>query len=169
MTACEMMIDRMPMVAHGRDSWTPEEAAHLAACPECEPAWRLIQAAAHLGAGSAAAIDTARTADRVLTRVALLRRRARWRAVGWIGLAAAAAAVLVVSVGRRGPTVSRVEADTAGFRLPLAELEGLNAPQLESVLDGLDAPLGSVATPDAPALGDLEKVQLERVLRSLEG
>jgi anti-sigma factor RsiW len=102
MTECEVMIDRMPLVAHGRDAWTSEEEAHLATCPECGPAWRLIQTAARLGADSAVRIDTAQMAVRVLRGVNVQRRRDRWRKAAWIGLSAAAAAMtLVVSVGRR--------------------------------------------------------------------
>ncbi|HTS89583.1 MAG TPA: hypothetical protein VMG41_13915 [Gemmatimonadales bacterium] len=169
MTICELLIDRMPLVAHGRDAWTTEELAHLASCPECAPAWRLVQAASHLGAAAARDLDTGRTGDRVVARLSVLRRRARWRAVGWAGLAAAAAVALVVSVSlreRSGHTVATAEPP---FHLPIAELEGLSAPQLETVLEGLDAPLGASSTPDTPALGDLGNAQLEQVLRSLEG
>lgn len=56
-----------------------------------------------------------------------------------------------------------------GLQLPLAELESLDEGQLTTVLEGLEAPLGAEATPEAPALGDLQDSELERVLRSLEG
>ena len=35
MSACTQLSDRMPEVALGRARWTPNEAAHLAACADC--------------------------------------------------------------------------------------------------------------------------------------
>jgi hypothetical protein len=40
---------------------------------------------------------------------------------------------------------------------------------LQSVLQDLDAPLGTGTLNNTPGLGDLDDVQLERLLRSLEG
>jgi hypothetical protein len=55
------------------------------------------------------------------------------------------------------------------FRIPVAELDSLDNGELESVLQDLDAPLGAGTLNSTPGLGDLDDVQLERLLRSLEG
>jgi anti-sigma factor RsiW len=171
MINCESMTDRMPAVLHGQSDWSREEAAHLAACADCQREWRLLEAARRLGESSAARLDPAQLGAAVLVGLDRERRRHRWRNAGWVGLLAAAAVLVVlVWTGRSGREGTEVVASTAhGFHLPLAELEGLDAAQLESVLDALDAPIGTRATPEPPALGDLEESQLEQVLRSLEG
>ncbi len=87
-----------------------------------------------------------------------------------MSLLAAAATVAIVVWTTRPNDGSMVAATApAEFHLPLAELENLDSLQLQSVLDGLDAPIGAGANSDAPPLGDLENSELERVLRSLEG
>jgi predicted anti-sigma-YlaC factor YlaD len=172
MTDCEAIQERIPLVANGMAEWDVVEAAHLAACPACSAAWRTVAAARRLGDAAALRVDPARVNRAVLLNLASERTAARWRRGGWLaGLAAAAVLVLMVRVGpwhasggaENSPTVS------ATLHVPLAELEALNAEELESVLDGLDEPLGAGSAPDAPHLGDLDDHQLERVLRSLEG
>jgi hypothetical protein len=175
MTECESMQERMPLVAHGQSEWTGAELGHLAACPDCSAEWRLVQTAARLGGPAARRLDPGRISVAVLGQLAAARRGARWRRGGWLaGLAAAAVLVLMVWGGshRRGATTGTPESPAANaqaLHVPLAELENLDASELEAVLEGLDAPLGSQAAPDAPHLGDLNDDQLERVLRSLEG
>jgi anti-sigma factor RsiW len=175
---CNSVSDKLPRVASGELEWTTEEAAHLAACPECAAEWRLTRRARVLGDQVAAAIDPASLSARVLAGVAARRRRDRWTRGAWVTtLVAAAAIAIVVWTGGRhregsvavGPDSNPVVTADAGFHLPLAELESLDSDQLESVLDGLDAPVGEVAPGPAPSFGDLDDHQLERVLRSLEG
>jgi hypothetical protein len=175
MITCEAMTDRMPEVASGTTAWTAEEAAHLGRCPDCQAEWRLIEAARSLGAGAAARLDSGQAAARVLARLASERRRVRWRRAGLgVALAAAAALLLVVWTGRTGPISSPGPTPVPGglteaFRIPVAELDSLDANQLESVLEDLDAPLDQGRLTGAPPMGELDDVQLERVLRSLEG
>jgi hypothetical protein len=175
---CDILSDKMPRVVRGEAAWTTEEAAHLAACSACAAEWRLLRQASMLGDRAAAGIDPARLAAGVLAGVAARRRQDRWTRGAWVTtLAAAAAIALVVWTGKNhgGPGVGAgrdssptVTAD-AGFHLPLAELESLDSEQLQTVLDGLDAPVGEVTPGPAPSFGDLDNHQLERVLRSLEG
>jgi anti-sigma factor RsiW len=161
----------MASVAHGRNAWSSEEQAHLAACGRCAAEWRLVQEATRLGTAAAARLDPKRVSEAVHQRLGVERRRRRWIG-GSLGLLAAAAAVaLVVWTGRprTGGAPVASEPSATEFHLPLAELEGLDAGQLEAVLDGLEAPLsGSTSSGDA-GLSDLQDDQLERVLRSLEG
>lgn len=175
---CGTVQDKLPLVAHGRAGWTPAEASHLAACPECSAEWALVQRAAQVGASAAARLDTARLTAGVLGEVRRRRGQDRWRrSAGILGLAAAA--VLVVTVALRAPQRGDVAHGTDSappvtvasgvLTLPLAELDSLDAGQLEAVLDGLDAPVGEATPGDAPSFGDLDDSQLERVLRSLEG
>jgi hypothetical protein len=92
--------------------------------------------------------------------------------MGLIGsLAAAALVTLVVwtDQNRSHPVQGGGDVTGQAFQLPLAELESLDAGELTTVLEGLEAPLGAEATPEAPGLGDLQDTELERVLRSLEG
>lgn len=174
---CDILSDKMPRVINGEVGWTADEAAHLAACPECAAEWRLAVQARSLGDRAAAAIDPARLAAGVLVGVAARRRRDRTRGAWVTTLAAAAAIALVVWTGRNhggsgaavGPDTNLTVTADAGFRLPLAELESLDSEQLQTVLDGLDAPVGEVTPGPAPSFGDLDDHQLERVLRSLEG
>ena len=174
---CGTLTDKMPSVLHGTEGWTGEERAHLDGCADCAGEWKLLQAAARLGHEAASGLDTARLGNAVLDEVKRRGRRDRWRrSGGMLGLAAAAVIALVVLT--RGPSPRPVLAgvDSAvmpaaqmGANLPLAELESLDSTQLESVLEGLDAPVGEVAPGPSPSFGDLDDSQLERVLRSLEG
>jgi hypothetical protein len=169
MIDCETMTDRMALVAHARASWSVEEEAHLAACAGCSAEWRIVQEAARLGTGVAERLDSDRMSRVVLAQLAAERRRRRWTR-GLALLATAAAAAIIVWAGRP----SRRGADTVAsagseFHLPLAELEGLDAGQLQAVLEGFEAPLGGGSSPEGSGLGELKDYELERVLRSLEG
>jgi hypothetical protein len=169
MTDCEKVTDRMALVAHGGAEWSAEESGHLADCADCGAEWRLVQAALRLGDAAARRIDPAQVGRSVLVRLAARRRRQR---ASWVGLLAAAAALTAVvwtAQPRRPPDLATATSSATEFHLPLAELEDLDVPQLQSVLDGLDAPIGAGTGSDAPALGDLRDSELERVLRSLEG
>lgn len=175
---CGLLSDKMPGVAHGEASWTTEESAHLTACFACASEWRLIQRAVHLGDGAAAGLDTAGLSASIMAQVARRGRQDRFTRNAWYtGLAAAAAIALVVFTGRgghRGQVGPVVDSGVApavdmSFHLPLSELESLDPDQLQSVLDGLDTPIGEVEPGPAPTFGELDDTQLERVLRSLEG
>jgi len=175
---CDILSDKLPRVASGELQWTAEEAAHLAACPECAAEWSLGGQARKLGERAVQAIEPAQLSARVLAGVVARRRQDRWTRGAWFTtLAAAAAITIVVWTGRNrggshlaiGPDSSPAVSAEPGFHLPLAELESLDSDQLQAVLDGLDAPVGQVAPGPAPSFGDLDDHQLERVLRSLEG
>lgn len=172
MTDCASIQDRIPLVANGLSVWTPGEAAHLTACPECAAEWRVVATVRRLGDTAAGQVDADRVSQRVMARLASDRAARRWKIGGGIaGLAAAAAVVLMVRVAAvQSPSGAATTPSVAtALHVPIAELESLDTQQLESVLDWLDQPIGSGAAPDAPHLGDLDDVQLERVLRSLEG
>jgi len=174
---CLALSERMPAVAADEETWSSAEAAHLSTCVECAAEWRLVLQARQLGAGAAGRLDTAGLGAAVLQGVAARHRAARRRRGAWLtGLAAAAAVTLVVwtGTGGRGPRVVGRDSAAAGtvehaFYLPLAELESLDAEQLQGVLDGLDTPVSESAPGGVPSFGELDDHQLERVLRSLEG
>ncbi|HXI20644.1 MAG TPA: hypothetical protein VNH46_06145, partial [Gemmatimonadales bacterium] len=93
---------------------------------------------------------------------------------GWLVGLAAAAGLAFVLLGRPGSSDNAgggpapvVAASESG--LPVAELDDLDAGQLEAVLDHLEIPLDQAGTGPVPSMGDLDNQQLERVLRSLEG
>jgi hypothetical protein len=159
----------MPAVAHGLATWAAPDLAHLAACPVCAAAWRVVQAAPRIGDRVAAGLDTTRLADRVRSGLRAQRRAARWKRAGWLaGLAAAAGVALLLWQG--GATRSSERARLAsGYVLPLAELDGLGAVELEDVLESLDLPFGQGSGIEVPGLSDLDGAQLERLLHSLEG
>lgn len=166
MNDCERMTDKMALVVHGRAAWTESEAAHLRECAACAAEWQLVQAASRLGTASGQGLDAAQVSRVVLHRLAAARKR---RTAGWTVLAAAAAIILLVWARGPGSSPETPTASTGGFRLPMAELESLDARQLRAVLQDLEGPFGGSAAPDSPGLGDLENQELERVLRSLEG
>lgn len=173
MIDCEAMRDRMPDVAHARARWTDPEASHLDACADCALEWRIVRAGIALEAGTAVVTD--RVARSVTDR---LRNagpppgvvgRIPWRGVV-IGLIAAAACVALMfwvplpdRAGRR-PT-----GDSTIAAAMLPELQGLDEPQLRSVLQSL-GPSPADATPGVlPHLGDLTDSELEQLLRSEGG
>lgn len=172
MNDCESVQDRIPLVASGLAEWDAEESAHLATCASCAAEWRIVATARRLSDAAALRVDPARVSRAVLQGLGAERRAARWRRGGWFaGLAAAAVLIVMVRAGTRQTTTGTdtIQPASTALHVPLAELEALSAEELQSVLDGLDEPLGSGAAPDAPHLGDLDDHQLERVLRSLEG
>jgi len=170
MTDCERLSDRMPEVAMQRAGWTAEEAAHLASCPECRSEWELVLAAQRLEA-RAPAVDAAAIAGAVQRRLASERaagRRGRWIWAAGSAAAAAAAIVLAVTAGRdpeRAPAVA-VEAEPL---VPLPELEGLEAAQLDTLLRTLDGPLAGTTTPDTATPGGEVDAELEWMLATWEG
>lgn len=199
MTICTQLSDRMPDVALGRARWTAEEQRHLAACVDCRAELGLVAAAAALGqATTAAPIDAAATAGRVLHRLRVERARQRSRRRIWAGagLATAAAAILAVWTARvangrielpgapPSVVVTRPSTHAAGqapIRLaspstgassadfPLPELDSLSADALDSVLRVLDEPLARAGAWKMPDLADPGDQELERAFTGKEG
>jgi len=170
MNRCERLTDRMPMVRHGSDQWTAEEAGHLAICGECRLEWELVAAGATVGSEQAERIDAEHIASAVVSRVAADRRRRRWVRAAWgAGLAAAASLVLFAWPGNKpDPQADPVAvADTPA--LPLAELDGVDPVVLEEVLAALDDGTVDDGTLEAPGFSDLAPSELERLLRNMEG
>jgi len=168
MTVCEQLSERMPAVAHGDAAWSAEERAHLVGCAECRVEWDLVSAASRLGLDVPAGIDAHHVTERVLGRLRA-ERGLRGRRVGWAlgGLAAAAALALAVWPGKPG---RRVTVPVAAAAIPLPELDSLQTPELQAVLDSLDGPLGStVQGVDTGDLEDLNAHELQHVLDGMEG
>jgi hypothetical protein len=167
---CERLSDRMPGVLAGRDHWSREDEEHLVVCADCRSEWQLLARGAALGA-ELPTLDASRISAEVQRRLARAKRAERNRRLGWIGLGLAAAAALVLVVARpdgQGPIGTGPVTGTR-LEIPFIELDSLSAAQLEAVLETLEPPLGSNSTLDAPTLQDLDDHQLERLLRSLEG
>jgi hypothetical protein len=95
-------------------------------------------------------------------------RRERALAPSWVADRARGRAAVALVVWSRVPHHTQRTVPEA-FRIPVAELDSLDNGELESVLQDLDAPLGAGTLNSTPGLGDLDDVQLERLLRSLEG
>ena len=167
---CEELTDRMPDVAAGRDAWTPDDAAHLRSCDDCDRAWRIVVAASR--AGRELTVDTARLATSVVARLAepVAAPQVRWSRV-LLGLAAAAGIAVAVYVGARGPmpvpTARAVEVLVEPRLFP--ELAPLTEPQLQVLLASVavddTADLGGA---ELPRLGSLTDEQLEQLLISVE-
>ena len=174
MTTCEQLSDRMPAVARHEASWSADEQAHLAACPDCQAEWELVSVATDLGADVAGDLDVHHVTERVLGRLRA-DRHGRSRRMGWAvtGIAAAAAVMLAVWAGRPGQPLGPVSHRPVGVdvaQLPLPELDSLGTPELEAVLQSLDAPIGtSVETVDSTGLDSLDTPELQQVLDGLEG
>jgi len=172
MTICEQLSERMPAVVRGTAQWTADEQAHLDGCDECRAEWALLVAAGGLGLDVAAELDGHHVTERVLGRLRAERGRVRVRRIGWAmgGLAAAAALMLAVATGNRGPHPATVSPSVAAAEIPLPELDSLPTPELQALLDALDAPLGgAVQGLDTGELDDLDSHELQRVLDGLEG
>lgn len=164
MTTCERLSDRMPLVALGRERWTSEEEAHLAACPDCRAEWALVKAAGTLGRGAPPMADRPELAAAVLRRVAESRAaHSTRRVVPWaVGLAAAAGVAIAVWTGL-----------APGERVPapidsVAAVDRLGAAELDSLLQD-DEPVAGWSMLEMPGLGDLDEEELEQVLRTWEG
>jgi hypothetical protein len=180
MMDCARLSDRMPDVALGRSQWTPEEADHLAACADCQQEWRLVRLAGNLGEGLGDGPDPSSVATAVLRRVASERHRVRQRRWSLTGLAAAATIALAVWFGRGQtgqnlPTPGGMPLATApsgraeDLAIPLPELDQLQEPELDSLLQTISPPLTSGSTLEEPSMGDLDDHELEEVLATWEG
>lgn len=169
MISCEILLERMPEVAHGHAVWTGEERSHLESCAACAVQWRLAQIAPGLGEQAARKLDVDLLARRVRHGVAADQRVRRWKRAGWFAGLAAAALVAAMVWGGWGSQSRDLATAGVTYSLPLAELEGLDARELQAVLETLDAPFGEGSTMEVPGLGGLDDGQLEQLLRSLEG
>lgn len=166
MTTTSHLSDRMPAVAAGREAWSDQDRAHLAACADCRAEWLVVEVGAGLGAGVAADLDIEAIARVVVAdrgRRAPLRTGGLVRRMGWVAATAAAAALLIL-VARPAPSG---DPSPVASTVLLPELEGLSADELELVFDVLPTATGWNA-PGA-GLGDLTDEELERVLSTLEG
>lgn len=164
-TMHDQLRDRMPEVARGSAVWTAEEAAHLAACEECRHELALIQRALRIGAGVEATFDADAAARAVSARLKAEPALARNRYRPLFLLATAAALALVFA----RPAATPVAAPVASEVRFLPELDSLTLDELTLVADAFDAPLTETPLIDGPPAADLDTIELQRVLRSLEG
>jgi anti-sigma factor RsiW len=166
MTLCDRLSDRMPLVALGRERWTAEEEAHLAACPGCAAEWTLLRAAGRIGDAAPRLAQGPDLAAAVLRRLreapapSPARRVPRWA----IGVAAAAAVSFAVWTGgsRRDTAVVPPPDSVASMA------DQLGAAELDSLLDD-DDPVAGWSMLEMPGMGDLDEDELEQVLRTWEG
>jgi hypothetical protein len=162
----------MAAVAASREAWSRAELAHLEACHDCAAEWQLVQATAALGTWLP--VDPDRTAATVARRLgeaaAEDARRSRvWGRAMIIGLAAAAALLLVVMPRRtatRAPGVVMV-APAGTAVLQLAELDDAPASDLLVVLAGFEE-AGSVAGTLDGDLDGLDSLSIAQTLRTWE-
>jgi hypothetical protein len=170
MTDCERLSDRMPEVAMLQAAWTPEEAAHLASCPDCRAEWALVQAARRVEAG-APAVDVEAVVGAVQRRLGMERAARRRHPWVWAAAAAAAAGIaFAVTTGtERGEVPAPLAVAEAGPLLPLPELEGLETAQLDTLLQTLDGQLADESTAAPAAVEDGAGDELEDILAGWEG
>ena len=174
MTECSNLTDRMPAVAHGLAAWEPADLAHLESCASCRLEWDMVRAGAALGATTGSGLDTRRVAEVVARRVREAGPARRipgiGRVVRWTAAVAAAAAIILAVQLTRPEQTSPVSADTAPPAGPvLQELDGLTAPELQSLLESFSPAVEALPHLESAPFGELKPQELERVLRSLEG
>ena len=167
-TIHDILLERMPEVADGASRWSAEEAAHLAACPECREAWALLSAAAGLGAGVERTFDASGTARALALRLRATESRSRGLRRVAIGLFAAAAALALYLGGSGRDAAAPAPAPVVAARF-LPELDSLSTDELATVAAEVDASAPSINATEGASLDDLDSTQLERVLRSMEG
>ena len=164
-TMHDQLRDRMPEVARGSASWTADEAAHLAACEECRSELALITTALRIGTGVEGSFDASAAARAVTHRLTQEPVVARSRYRPLVLLATAAALALVFARPGTPPSMVPVAAEVRF----LPELDSLSLEELTLVADAFDAPLTETPLIDGQPAADLDTIQLQRVLRSLEG
>lgn len=165
---CELLQDRIPEVASGRERWSAEEAAHLAHCAECSGVERVVRETSALGRDLETRFDVAPAIARVTERLRTEGRRevapTRRRLVA--GLAAAAAVtVAVLTWSGSGPSADLAHSEPTF----LTELDSLDSAELAIIADELAPPLSALGAAEGSELLELDSIQLERVMRSLEG
>lgn len=173
MNRCTRLSERMPEVARHRATWAPDEAAHLAECADCRGEWELTLLARRLEAHAPTITEPSKLVTTLHQRLAedrMARQRAR-RAWSFAGAAAVAAAILVaVTIDRPAePTPATRPIAGAEALVPLPELEGLGAAQLDTLLRSIDRPSTGSSGLDASTLGEHEDGELEQLLATWEG
>jgi hypothetical protein len=167
---CELVQDRMPGVAAGRDRWSAEEARHIAGCADCTAVQRLIAGTRRLGSDlEVAGYLSPEFIEQMAARMRAEQRRRSRRPLRplVVGLAAAAAVTLAVLAWPGLPgSGATVAAAPPTF---LTELDSLDTAELVLLADRLAPPLSDLVPSDGDDLLELDSTQLERVLRSLEG
>lgn len=170
------LSDRMPDVARGGAGWTAAETAHLESCPECGHEWQLIRAVADSG-GAAEPLDLDRIAAGVIAAtigpdgatVPIPIHRRHWLRYSLVGLAAAAALVVVLRLTSEPGHEPGSGSDQIAIGI-LPELDQLTAAELNGVLteyddaSALDQPLGEI-----PRLGELTDDELGELLSEVGG
>jgi hypothetical protein len=175
MTHCGWLSDRIPAVVLGRAEWTPQETQHLQECRACQEEWEVVSAASRLGRHNEAVIDTEAVAASVLERLGEEQAAPYVRRKPWVaaGLAAAAAIVIAVWGGGGDPAGTTRQSGplaAAQLKIPLPELENLEAAELDTVLQVIDEPNSlRELSEDEPELSDLTSEELQRVLDTWEG
>lgn len=163
------LSDRMPDVAHGRDTWTVLDQEHLSGCEDCRGEWTLVQRGSRLGSEIDGSLDLSALTEKVSTRVVAARRARimRFRSARWF-IPMAAAAALLIMLTRSAP--SPAGADSYGLitAVLLPELELLSEEELELVFDVVPAATNPLEQ-GIPGVTDLGEEELERLLRTLEG
>lgn len=156
-------------------SWSAGESAHLAGCAECRFELEIVAAARRLGVAQLSDLHSERVTDAVRTRLLTEPAPAQGGAVGgqtrWIvGLALAAALVLAVVYGKDGwPGQATIQHTPVPVELSvLHELDGLDEPELEAVLESIPVAAGAMSHLEPAPFVDLNVNDLERVLRSME-
>ncbi len=163
------LSDRMPTVAHGRETWSHDDLAHLEGCEACQSEWTLIDRATRLGSDIEDHFDLDVVTGRVTERMADTRqgRRFRFQRARWfVPLAAAASLVIVFSRGQ--PAEPAVDTDGLAVTVLLPELELLTEDDLELVFDVVPATANPLEQ-GIPGVSDLGEEELERLLQILEG
>lgn len=173
MSDCGWLTDRLPAVALGRSTWTPEEARHLGGCRSCQDEWELVRLSSRLGQDVGAKLDAGQTTSAVLNRLGRARQEDRLRRQSWSFAALATAAAIAAAVWTGRPVTRPVAPSTgsvvaASLLIPLPELDNLEPAELNTVLQTIDEPLVGGPT-DAPGSGDLDDDDLEGVLNIWEG
>ena len=171
MNATHIDVERLTESAGAGRPWSEPEAAHLAGCADCRLELEMLAAARRLGASQLAGFDPARVSAAVRRRLDFEGREAPTRAgrrwMGWLtGLAAAAVIVFAVYTGM--PKSPNRETRVVPLVSVLPELDGLNAPELEEVLQSIPLASEALEHVDMAPLTDLDASALERMLRSME-
>jgi hypothetical protein len=167
---CELVQDRMPDVASGRERWSAGEAHHIAGCADCTAVQRLITGTRRLGREfEVAGYLPPEFIEEMGARIRAEERRRSRRALrpALVALAAAAAVTLAVlawpGLPGNGAAVAVAEPTF------LTELDSLDTAELAILADELAPPLSDLGPSEGGDLLELDSTQLERVLRSLEG
>jgi hypothetical protein len=166
MSSIHLDSDCLADSALGVSPLSERESEHLDACAECRLELELVRAAARLGSAEVAGLPEGRIARRVVERLAaqpVARPRRPWL----VGLAAAAALALAVWYGSVGTSTPEIVVTELQLSV-LHELDDLNAPELEQVLESIPLAAGAVSHQDVAPLVELNVSDLERVLRSME-